>query len=174
MVRSDLARRLGVLSTVALMTAGLGACGGGKKATASQKLDAPFAHRVDGVCARTLAQYQANGRFPYPQFDPVHPDPKLLPRVGAFLARNQPAAQATPGEMRALGEPAQARAQWDRVRTLITQAMASSARQVAFAKSSNAAGFAAETRTANRLHETLTADGKALGFSSSSPCAMVF
>jgi hypothetical protein len=151
---------------------GLYACGGGNKPT-SQKLEASFAHRVDAVCARALTQYQANGRFPYPRFDPIHPDPKLLPRVGAFLGRNQPAAQAIPGQMRALGEPAQAKARWDHIRSLIGRAMASSARQVAFAKSSNAAGFAAETKTANRLHDEITAEGRALGFSSSSPCSMV-
>lgn len=158
---------------IALITAGLCACGSGKEPS-SQKVNASFAQRVNGVCARTLAQYEANGRFPYPQFRPLHPDPKLLPAVGAFLARNQPAAQAIPAQMRALGEPTVARAQWDHVRSLITQAAASAARQVTFAKASNGAGFAAASKTANTLHDTITAEGRTLGFSKSSPCSKVF
>lgn len=94
--------------------------------------------------------------------------------MGAFLARNQRAAQAIPAQMRALGEPAAAKAQWDHVQGLIAQAEISAARQVAFAKKSNAAGFAAESKTANRLHDTITAEGRALGFSKSSPCSNVF
>jgi len=173
MTSCDSVERWIAIAVIALITAGLSACGGGNKPS-SQKLSASFAQRVNGVCARALAQYEANGPFPYPQFRPLHPDPRLLPRVGAFLARNQRAAQAIPAQMRALGEPAAAKAQWDHVQGLIAQAEISAARQVAFAKKSNAAGFAAESKTANRLHDTITAEGRALGFSKSSPCSNVF
>lgn len=161
------------MALVALALCGCGGSGSSSKSSGA-KLDARFIQRVNAVCASELAYVKAQGPFPYPQFRPLQPDRALLPRVAAALDRVVPHARALPAKFRALGEPATARAEWDRVRGLIAQAKQSSARQVAFARASNVAGFAAESKTANRLHELITAQGRALGISNSSPCAQIF
>jgi hypothetical protein len=167
------ARRAILSSSIALVALALGGCGGGSKPS-GPKLDAHFTQRVNAVCASELAFVNSKGPFPYPKFDPLHPDRALLPRVASALERVVPHAQALPAKLRALGEPAAARGEWDRVRSLIAQAKRSSARQVAFARASSVTGFAAESRTANRLHNLITAQGRAIGFPKSSPCSQIF
>jgi hypothetical protein len=172
MRRPDAARRLISISLIALTGAGICACGG-SSTPSGPKLDAGFVKKVDAVCARQLAHINASGLFPYPQFRSLHPDPKLLPRVGAFLERLQPGAQAVPGQLRALGEPATARTAWDHVRTQISQGRAITTRQIEFAKTVNVAGFAAESQTANTLHAQILTELQGLGLPRSTPCSQV-
>jgi hypothetical protein len=173
MTRPDSRRRSISISVLALMAAGVCACGSGGKTSSGPKLDPAFAKRIDAVCTRQLAQLNAHGAFPYPQFKSLHPDPKLLPRVGVFLERLQPPAQAVPGQLRALGEPTSARAAWDHVRSQIAFGKAITTRQIASAKASDAAGFAAESKTANSLHDQIIAELQGLGLAKSSACSQV-
>lgn len=159
-------------SMIVLVSGALFGCGSSNKAS-GPKLESSFAARVSAVCARQLAKVNAFGAFPYPQFRSLHPDPKLLPRVGAFLERLQPAAQAIPGQLRALGEPTMARANWDRVRSQIAQGKAITTQQIASAKRDDAAGFAAESKAANHLHDEIISELEGLGFAKSSPCSQV-
>jgi hypothetical protein len=44
----------------------------------------PVAHRADERCVRAAAAFAALPPFPFPDFDPLHPDARL-PQVGAFF-----------------------------------------------------------------------------------------
>jgi hypothetical protein len=44
-----------------------------------------FVRLANGICDRAAAKLAGLPPFPFPQFDPLHPDPTLLPQVGAFL-----------------------------------------------------------------------------------------
>src|SRR5438045_8712785 len=54
--------------------------------TPATALDVGFIARANAVCARAKRALDAKGQFPYHSFDPLHPDVKLLPKVGAVLA----------------------------------------------------------------------------------------
>jgi hypothetical protein len=56
--------------------------------SAATALDPALVARADAVCARAKTRLDAHGPFPYQNFDALHPDVKLLPKIGAFFARS--------------------------------------------------------------------------------------
>jgi hypothetical protein len=121
-----------------------GGCGGsGHHATPSARIDQAFLARANGVCAAALARVQANGPFPYPNFDPLHPSAAMVPRVVAFFRPLVPIDRAVPGQLRALGEPASGRQQWDRLRDLVTRDETNAVHQVAVGEAGDVKGFVA-------------------------------
>ena len=53
-----------------------------------------FIRRADAACRATAAKGAALPGFPFSNFDPFHPDRKLLPKVGRYF--NQPARRGLP------------------------------------------------------------------------------
>jgi hypothetical protein len=79
--------------------------------------DRPFARRADGLCSGASRQLAALPPFPFPGFDPLHPDPALLPAVGAYFTGPgdpRPILTELTTRLRALGTPVAAAA-WQRV-----------------------------------------------------------
>jgi hypothetical protein len=80
--------------------------------------NAPFIRRAQRDCgraARTLAKLPP---FPFRDFDPLHPDPNVLPQVGQFFTGPgdpRPALRALDTRLRALGKPPANRNWWRRV-----------------------------------------------------------
>ena len=141
------------------------------KATA---IDAAFLARANAVCARAKIRIDAHGRFPYQTFDALHPDVKLLPRIGAFFAQSQSTADRVPVELRQLGSPHNAQTLWSEMLALAKQDRAIGDRQIPAAKASDVTGLVA---TVNAIHATdmrlqkLALEG---GFSPSSTCTAIF
>lgn len=79
--------------------------------------DAAFVRRADRACRATEAAAERLPGFPFPSFDPFHPDPSLLPQVGRFFA--QPARHRLPrallARLRRLGRPPASARAWSRV-----------------------------------------------------------
>jgi hypothetical protein len=165
---------------MALIT--LSACGGGNAATtasttsaaAQGKIDSAFIARVEAICRRANRRFAANGKFPFATFDPLHPDPKLLPKVGAYFRPNTRVEAMIEAKLRALGEPKRGAAKWDQLRDLVIANEQNAMRQARLAQASDAQGFVRTVRNAERLNTGIRAAGPAAGFSASSPCSMIF
>jgi hypothetical protein len=137
-------------------------------------IDPAFVARADAVCARAKIRIDAHGQFPYQTFDALHPDVKLLPRIGAFFAQSQSTSDRVPVELRQLGSPQNAQTLWSEMLALAKLDRAIGDRQITAAKASDVTGFVA---TINAIHATdvqlqkLALEG---GFPPSSPCTAIF
>jgi hypothetical protein len=79
--------------------------------------DARFEAHANRRCRRASRQVAALPAFPFADFDPLHPDPALLPQVGAFFTGPgdpRPILRALNGRLRELGEPPANRGAWNR------------------------------------------------------------
>src|SRR5512133_1179922 len=112
-------RRGLVVGMVAFAAVTLAACGGGggessstTTSVAGGTIPSAFIAKVDAVCADAVPPH---GQFPFQNFDPMHPDPGLLPKVGAFFEANIPTDQRVEieRELKALGEPTVDATEWD-------------------------------------------------------------
>jgi hypothetical protein len=80
--------------------------------------NAGFVAHADQICTRAAGQLAALPPFPFPNFDPLHPDPGLLPQVGAFFTGPgdpRPILQTLNMRLRGLGQPPAARGRWARM-----------------------------------------------------------
>jgi hypothetical protein len=80
--------------------------------------DASRIARADRLCARAAGQLATLPPFPFTDFDPLHPDPGLLPQVGAFFTGPgdpRPILQTLNRRLRGLGQPPAARGRWARM-----------------------------------------------------------
>jgi hypothetical protein len=163
---------------VIIATAPLAACGSSKKPTAhtstnghSTKIDAPFIARINAVCA---AATKGAPPFPYANFDPLRPDVKLLPKVGAFFAKRQAVSDAIPGQLARLGQPATGAANWNHMVALARRDRAIADRQIKAAEASNVTEFVATVKAVGGISMQLRQLADAAGIPASSPCRMVF
>jgi hypothetical protein len=137
-------------------------------------IDPAFVARADTVCARAKTRVDAHGPFPYANFDPLHPDVKLLAKIGAFFAQVQSTSDRVPAELRQLGSPAKAQTLWNKLLALAQEDRAIADRQISAAKASDATGFVATVnavRVTDMQLQRLALEG---GFPNSSPCAAIF
>jgi hypothetical protein len=151
-----------------------GSAGGPGQSSTSTALDNAFIARADAVCARAKSRTDAYGEFPYQNFDPIHPDAKLLPKVGAFFAQQQSVRDRVPGELRQLGVPHQGAALWSRLDALVAQNRVINDRQTAAANAADASAFVKTVNEAQQSHEQIQQLGKRAGFSDSSPCKALY
>jgi hypothetical protein len=186
-IRAD-ARLLIVAGVVLLPVACVAGCGGSSSSnvtsltttatpapSASSPLDAAFIARANAICVRAIvAAEKAHGKFPYSNFEPLRPDPKLLPKVGAFFASSQAIADRVPGELQALGDPQQSVALWHQLLALTRQSRAVAHRQVAAAQASNAPAFVASVHEIESGDMNLRRLAITAGFAERSPCGQVF
>ena len=73
---------------------------------------------ADQICTRASRELAALPPFPFTDFDPLHPDPGLLPQVGAFFTGPgdpRPIFQTLITRLRALGRPPAGRGWWARM-----------------------------------------------------------
>jgi hypothetical protein len=142
--------------------------------SSSAALEPAFIARADAVCARAKTRLDARGPFPYQNFDALHPDVKLLRKIGAFFAGGRSIADRVPVELGQLGTPGRAQTQWREMLALAREDRAIGDRQITAADASDAAGFVA---TVNAIHATdtkLQTLAHLSGFSESSPCKAIF
>jgi hypothetical protein len=81
------------------------------------RADRAFARRADRACVAASSRLAALPPFPFTDFDPLHPDPALLPQVGAFFtgpADPRPILHALVATLQGLGTPV-ATGAWQRV-----------------------------------------------------------
>ena len=74
-----------------------------------------FIARADDLCAPAASELAQLPPFPFTAFDPLRPDPSVLPAVGAFFTGPgdpRPIARALNTQLRELGQPARERRAW--------------------------------------------------------------
>jgi hypothetical protein len=98
-------------SLLALML--LAACGGGNAVEPQQPgVGAAFAKKAVAVCQAAVARKDAQGPFPYPDFNPTEPDASKLPDIARFLTGSVVTYGTWLDQMKALGQPPSAQAAW--------------------------------------------------------------
>ncbi len=103
--------------------AGLCAAGcGGSAHTSSPAVGSQFQHEALVVCRAALTQRHAEGRFPYSNFNPSHPDPSELSGVAPFFTKAIATYATWLHRMQALGQPPGGRTAWaDLLKTIGVQ-----------------------------------------------------
>ena len=141
-------------------------------APATGGLDAAFKARANAAC-KPFAAWNDGHPFTFPGFDPSHPDPKILPKVGAFFDTS-PANHSFTTALRALGEPAAGAAAWHAWLRQLDVTVALSHAQTADAKRGDVAAFTANVNQVLAQTPALDAALSALGFLQQDPCSRVF
>jgi hypothetical protein len=102
-----------------------------------------FIHRANAACRATVAKVARLPPFPYSDFDPFHPDPQLLPRVGRFF--EQPTRRRLPrellGQLEKLGHPPANGRTWNTVLAARRKLLSNEEQQVNAALADDASGF---------------------------------
>jgi hypothetical protein len=138
-------------------------------------LDEEFIAEVDAVCARANAQIKAqHGEFPYKSFDPLHPDTKLLPKVGEYFAATQGITDRVPHELGELEVPAKGSILWHTLLEYAARERAIADRQISAAKAADAAAFVTTVKEIQKTNATVQKLALAGGFKATSPCTQLF
>jgi hypothetical protein len=105
--------------------------------------NASFIRRADTACRATEAKAAQMSQFPFSNFDPFHPDKKVLPRVGRFF--DQPARRALPGallgKLLKIGPPPAGRAAWQKVLNARRALIVNEAKQIKAALAADVPAF---------------------------------
>ena len=115
--------------------------------------NADFIRRATAACRATDAK-AAGVPFPVSNFDPFHPDKKLLPQVGRFF--DQPFRRhLTPDllqELRKLGQPPKSRQAWNRLLRARQESISNETAQTKAALDNDAAAFVRSVYQAARSY----------------------
>jgi hypothetical protein len=102
-----------------------------------------FIRHANSACRATEAKAAQLPGFPFSNFDPFHPDKKLLPKVGRFF--NQPARRRLPrallAQLEKLGQPAASSKAWRNVLGAHRAALTTETTQIKAALAANAPAF---------------------------------
>jgi hypothetical protein len=114
--------RSAVLSLVVVCA---GACGGSTSgkvtpatgatstSTTATGVEAAFQTKAVAACKAASDQLRAQGRFPFPDFDPVQPDTSKFPTIAAYEAKTVTNDQEFQRSLVGLGQPTMGQSAWD-------------------------------------------------------------
>jgi hypothetical protein len=151
---------------IAAVAAALSAATACSDAHQAPSQNASFITRAESVCTRAKKQLDALPKFPFKGFDPMHPDPRLLPKIGRFFtgAGNElPITRALERQLRALGNPPAAREDWRDVVATFHDFVVVFQREDAAALNANVDGWVKAVRENRRLPDRLRVATKAFG-----------
>ena len=118
-------------------------------------LDSTFQAHADALCDKAAAHLAQLPPFPYSNFDPLHPDPALLPKVGRFFTGPhdpRPTLRKLIKSLRRLGAPPANRPGWNRLLAAHAKQVAAMTKQDKAALAGNAPAFV------RSLHDVDTSD----------------
>jgi hypothetical protein len=174
--------RLPIAAGILLLS--MSACGSsGKNATSSTtttaprasertQVDAAFKARAAAVCNAAGDKLRAQGSFPFPNFDPEHPDASELPAIAGYEAKTVATERSWQTQLRALGQPSSGESAWISLLERIDRAVNEAAAQQAAAQHSNSIAF---TKTFHELSSSVSSNRKlaaAVGLASCDPGAL--
>jgi hypothetical protein len=84
---------------------------------------------------------RAEGSFPFPDFDPEHPNATQLPAIATFEAKTVANEQSWQKQLHALGQPNIGAAAWTTFLTAVDSAVASTVAQQQAAQRGDSASF---------------------------------
>jgi hypothetical protein len=114
------------------------------------------------------------GQFPFPNFNPYHPNTKTMRLVGKHFEKALPLRQAIPNGLKALGDPQAGQSRWDKLKSLAAQSNRIAITQVHDALAGNVKGFVATVNQTGSVHNELVKASEKDGFAKSSPCGQIF
>jgi hypothetical protein len=154
------------------LTVATTACGGdddpaatsaGDSSPSQPAVGAPFAAKAVAVCEAALAQKQAQGEFPLPEFNPTDPDPSKLPVIAPFLAETAVTFESWQSEMEALGEPPSGRDPWEDLVGAVSEHARIASEQAEAAASGDVETFVADYHQGTDTQPVLLSAANAAG-----------
>lgn len=128
--------------------------------------DTTFLAHANHICAQASRQLTALPPFPYPNFDPLRPDPALLPQVGAFFAGPgdpRPIFRTLYTQLRALGAPPANRSAWGRTLRARAAALTVINEQDAAALAANTPAFVNTVHASDRAYRQVAITATVFG-----------
>jgi hypothetical protein len=145
------------------------------QATATPAITPAFIAKVNAYCSAEEAGFnKVLGKFPYPNFNPDHPDVKTMRLVGKHFEKALSLRHAIPGQLKALGQPQVGQSQWDELKMLATQSDEIAIAQIRVALAGNVKDFVATVDQTGSIHNELVKAAESDGFAKSSPCGEIF
>jgi hypothetical protein len=157
---------VGVAIGVGLLA--LSGCGGAKHPPPAQ-INAAFKAKVSPLCTAASIALKAQGPFPYPSFDPSHPDVTDLPGIAAYEAKTVATEKAWQSQLQALGKPSAGGARWKRYLSTVTRFVKETTAQQAAAQANTAAAFTSTYKKLSSEKKTNDKAGQRIGLPSCSP-----
>jgi hypothetical protein len=134
-----------------------------------------FIAKVNAYCSAEQSRFnQVLGQFPYPSFDPLHPDVTTMRLVGKHFEQGLSLRNAIPSQLKALGEPQAGKSHWDQLESLANQINRTDTTQVRVALAGNVKGFVTTVNQNSSEHNELVKTAEKDGFAKSSPCGDLF
>jgi hypothetical protein len=128
--------------------------------------NATFRARADARCAHAAKRLAALPPFPFANFDPLHPDPQLLPQVGRFFTGPhdpRPTLDALDAQLHALGEPPADGSGWARVLAARAASRAINDEQDQAALAANVAAFVKSVHDVEATYRTVAITATVFG-----------
>lgn len=131
-------------------------------ASAPASSAAAFVKRANTICTQP-ATGPTPGPFPFPSFDPLHPDRSKLPAIGRYFERTDTLAidRRELAQLKALGAPPKDQSDWQRLLAAKQSGLTATAKQYKAALATDAPTFIAtvNTLTAATSEEVSAASG---------------
>jgi hypothetical protein len=102
----------------------------------------PYGKQLASFCSQAKKELSGNPPFPYPTFNPFHPDASKLPAIGRFFEKNSlPAFEKIDADVKKLKPTAAEKEHFEAFVRQLDSQVATLKRQIAAAKSSDVSGF---------------------------------
>lgn len=132
-------------------------------------LDAVFKAKADIQCQAVGAELRQQGAFPFPDFDPNHPDASRFPQIAAYESQTVAAEKEWQSRMHEIGTPKTGAATWLALLHAIDVAVGYTADQQQAAKRGDAAAFRTSFENLTKQAPTGTQAALAAGLPSCDP-----
>jgi hypothetical protein len=137
------------------------------RASESSQVDAAFQARAVAVCKAAGDKLRAQGSFPFPNFDPEHPDASKFPAIASYEAKTVATERSWQTQLRALGHPSSGESAWIGFLDRIDSAVNESAAQQAAAQHSDSIAF---TKTFHELSSSGLSNSQLAAAVGLAPC----
>jgi hypothetical protein len=159
------------LAAVLLAAAALTACGSSSdsstQATSTSSgsvAQTAYGKQLASFCSQAKKELSSNPPFPYPTFNPFHPDASKLPAIGRFFEKNSvPAFEKIAADVKNVKPTAAEKQHFEAFVRQIEQQVPDLKRQIAAAKSSDVSGFIATVKEIGASVSKLRAAQASLG-----------
>jgi len=162
---------LAPLATVLLAAAVLTACGSSSdsstqatSASSGSVAQTAYGKQLASFCSQAKKELSSNPPFPYPTFNPFHPDASKLPAIGRFFEKNSlPAFEKIAADVKKVKPTAAEKQHFEAFVRQLDLQVPDLKRQIAAAKSSDVSGFIATVKQLGASVSKLRAAQAALG-----------
>jgi hypothetical protein len=109
--------------------------------SASAEPDPAFKAKVASLCKADGDALRLQGAFPFPNFDPEHPDPSKFPRIADYEAKTVATVRSWQAQLHALGHPSAGLTAWNTFLDAVDRGAQSTADQQDAARRGDSAAF---------------------------------